>query len=251
MVDLQKISSAIALMTLNPTSALGSSHMNRTLAPSARPVWSISNAPCIIKDNLISGAQKLARFIRENWKILGALIVAATVLIVGAGFLHGWEFCALHMAVGTGCGLVFGILSGVISAKLGSEKTPLTLLMNFKEKLHQTGVGEFVIQIGVTVSLLGLVFIPSGFGAALGILFGFHIANQAANGNDFEERLPPGRFQRRIDRLERNEVHAQRNETRVQNLEGEVSQLKKQLDLMQRQYATMMNQFGHKELPVE
>ncbi|HEY4832119.1 MAG TPA: hypothetical protein VIH61_06115, partial [Waddliaceae bacterium] len=141
-----------------------------------------------IKNTLVSAAEKIINFVKNNWQPLVAYLFAWGVIITCTGLMYGFEGVALPLTIGLGCGLLFGIITGILTVKVPFDETGQTTLWNLLnegiERLDANATRPIVLAVAVTVALAAAVAFPYVMGAVFGIFIGNQLATKAGAGRD-------------------------------------------------------------------
>jgi hypothetical protein len=132
-------------------------------------------------------AEKTVTFVKNNWKPLMAYIFAWMVIITCTGLMYGFKAVALPLTIGLGCGLIFGVITGILAVEVFDPEGKITLwnlLNQVIEKLDPNGTRQIVLSVAVTVLLAASIVFPYVMGAVFGIFAGNQMATKAGSGQN-------------------------------------------------------------------
>lgn len=136
------------------------------------------------------GAQKTARFVKENWETLLAYSFAWGVIITCTGMLYGFQAVAFPLTIGLGGGLGFGLVFGLLSGSFSDSFTPWNYLNTAIEHLDQNGTRQIVLAVAVTVVLAASVVFPYALGGVFGLFIAWQVAFKIANDQNLGSNKP-------------------------------------------------------------
>jgi EmrB/QacA subfamily drug resistance transporter len=100
--------------------------------------------------------------------VIGCLVVAASMAMVGLAHDHRWELYVANAIMGAGIGLVFACLANLIVAAVPPEQTGVASGMNANIRTIGGSIGAAVMASVVTANLL-----PEGLPSESGYTHGF------------------------------------------------------------------------------
>jgi len=188
-----------------------------------------------IGESLHTAAKKTAAFIKNNWKPLLSYVLAWGLIVSCTGLMYGFKAVALPLTIGIGCGLAFGIITGILTVKVFDPDGKITLwnlLNQMIERLDPNGTRQIVLAIAVTVLLAASIVFPYVMGAVFGIMIGNQISTKA--GSDQNLGSPPEK-----------DIKAR------ENLKDNMSAMQQKIDLLQSRLESIESAPEKKKLALE
>jgi MFS superfamily sulfate permease-like transporter len=163
-------------------------------------------------------------FVKNNWKPLITYLIAWAVVLTSTGLMYGFQAVALPLTIGLGCGLVVGVIAGILIVHVfdpNGKTTFWNLVNQVIQRLDPNGTRQIVLSVVITVLLAACVVYPYVMGTFLGIFVGNQLATKIA-------------AQKNLGRDPKAETaEKERLQQNIESMRGEIDQLKSKMEKVQ------------------